>query len=663
MSSHRTTLARLAWAVLTVLSLSLYVMRIPHRAALVAPPSAYFVAWELPLVIFWVLVSAIILWRTETSRWTFFVAAMLTTYGPSYMQDGRTLELLPPVLSVVAGVLHQFGGWAMFAFCFLFPDGKPVPKHFFWVLVPAWAVIAAPAFYFPDSPYSLYQWPPLVSTSIVNGLLVVGIASQVYRFRTTTSKVVQQQSKWVAFGIVMVAAGNMVGLTARMYLWGEPALLFTFDAISHVAHATVPLTILVAIMRYRLWEIDRIINRALVYLALTGAIALIYTLVAGWAGFLFGEQSQLGPLIGTGLIAFLFMPLRDWLRAAINRLMYGERDNPTAVLARLGTQLEANLAPEQVPPTVVKTVVESLRVPYAALLLAGDETYRLAAEAGSPVPEWERVPFPLLDQGEQVGLLVVGLREGEEGFHSADMHLLQGLARQAGQAVHTIRLNQALQRSREQLVTAREEERRRLRNDLHDGLGPALSGYAMTVAAARRQVDSQPEASKEMLLQLEHNLQGSVQEVRRLIYNLRPPLLDDLGLVGALRRSAGEFQRAGLAVQVVAPENMEPLPAAAEVAAYRISQEALNNVVKHAHATQVTISLTVVEQAGPGSGRRLSMTVVDNGRGIDPNRTAGVGLSSMRERAAELGGACTVTRDEQGGTRVTAWVPLAAEEE
>ncbi len=655
MAIRRAGMARLAWVLITLLVLVLYVMRIPHRVAL-APNLPTFYLWEIPLILFWVTVGAVILLRSETTPWTFFVALMLGTYGPSYMQDGRTLELLPPVLAILAGVTHQAGGLAMFAFCFLFPDGRPVPRLAYYILVPGWAILAAPAFYAPNSSLSLYMWPPLISAGLVNGLLVAGIIAQLFRFRNTADPVARQQTKWVAFGIVMVAAGNMIGLSARMFFWEQPALLAVFDAISHLAHATVPLTILFAILRYRLWDIDWIINRALVYVTLTGAIALIYTLVAGWAGVLFQAQSALGPLIGTGIVAFLFMPLRDRLQVRINHLMYGDRDNPGRVLARLGTQLEANLAPHEVPPTVVRAVVESLRVPYAELLLLEDDgAYHPAAQAGSWVPEWDRIPFPLLDQGEQVGLLVVGRRQGEEEFSSSDLHLLRGLARQAGHAVHTIRLTQALQRSREQLVTAREEERRRMRNDLHDGLGPSLSGYALTAGAARRQIDRNPEAAKEMMQQLEQDLQSSLQEVRRLIDNLRPPLLDDLGLVGALHRTAGEFGRAGLSVEVAAPDPMPALPAAVEVATFRIVQEALNNVVKHARASRVRVTLA---EGSAERGRRLMITVADDGIGIDPDRTAGVGLSSMQERAAELGGGCTVGPCAAGGTQVTAWLPL-----
>jgi len=660
MSFNRTSLARLAWAVITLLALLFYFLRIPHRIAL-APQLPFFYIWEIPLIIVWISLAALILWRTETSAWTFGVAVMLSAYGASYMQDGRTLNMLPPLLAVAAGLTHQLSGLAFFGFAFLFPDARPIPRWLFYLVMPSWAVLVGTAFYFPDLPMNPYNWPPLYAALVVNAGQVAAIAAPIYRYRITTDPVVRQQMKWVVFGFIVLFTGNGIGLSARLFFWGEPVLLAIFDAFSHMGHAAMPLATFLAIMRYRLWDIDRIINRTLVYAALTGSIALIYTLVVTSGGFFFQGQANLGPLIGTGLVAFLFMPLRDRLQTGVNRLMYGERENPTAVLVRLGAQLESSLAPDQVPPTVVQTVAESLRVPYVALLLLEDETYRVAASAGEPVPDSQRVPFPLMDQGELVGQLVVGRRCEDEEFSPLDLQLLRGLARQAGQAVHTIRLTQALQRSREQLVTAREEERRRMRNDLHDGLGPSLSGFALVAGAIDREIERNPDQAREMVRQLAKDLQGSLQDVRRLIYNLRPPLLDDLGLVGALKRASGEFRHAGLEVQIEAPEAMPALPAAVEVAAFRIVQEALNNVVKHARASHVRVHLAVGEAPRPtGRGRALLLTVVDNGVGVDPLRTAGIGLFSMRERAAELGGACLVEPDSGGGTCVEAWLPLGA---
>ena len=225
-----------------------------------------------------------------------------------------------------------------------------------------------------------------------------------------------------------------------------------------------------------------------------------------------------------------------------------------------------------------------------------------------------------------------------------------------------LRLSADLQRSRERLVEAREEERRRLRRDLHDGLGPQLSSQALTIDAVRRLMRRDPDAAEELLLDLKADAQDAVSDIRRLVYGLRPPALDDLGLLGALRESAAQYSAKGLSVLVKAPENLPPLSAAVEVAAYRIAQEALTNVVRHAEATTCTVSLAVDEASV------LHLEVCDNGRGIpDPQENssvgAGVGLTSMRERTSELGGSLLVEPRPEGGTRVYARLPLPKEEE
>jgi signal transduction histidine kinase len=225
----------------------------------------------------------------------------------------------------------------------------------------------------------------------------------------------------------------------------------------------------------------------------------------------------------------------------------------------------------------------------------------------------------------------------------------------------TLRLSADLQRSRERLVEAREEERRRLRRDLHDGLGPQLSSQALTIDAVRALMRQDPNAAEELLLDLKADAQDAVTDIRRVVYGLRPPALDDLGLLGALRESAAQYITKGLSVSVEAPEKLPPLSAAVEVAAYRIVQEALANVVRYAEASTCTLSLAIDEASV------LYLEVRDDGSGI-PNTQdnssvrAGVGLASMRERASELGGSLLVEPLPEGGTRVRARLPLPKEE-
>jgi signal transduction histidine kinase len=337
--------------------------------------------------------------------------------------------------------------------------------------------------------------------------------------------------------------------------------------------------------------------------------------------------------------------------------MYGDRDDPYSALSRLGQRLQAALAPKAVLPGVVEAVAQALRLPYAALELELGGAFELAATYGRP-SGGEPLRLPLVHRGETIGRLVLAPRAPGERFGRADLRLLEDLARQVAVAADAVRLTAELQRSRERLVTAREEERRRIRRDLHDGLGPTLAAVALKLEAARNLFGSDPVAGEELLDELRRETQAAIADIRRLVYELRPPALDELGLVAALREQAaqlgsrpGEQVTAnGLLVSVEAPHELPPLPAAVEVAAYRIAVEALTNVVRHADARACKVRLTL--DGG------LEVEVSDDGKGITAHSRKGVGLNSMRERAAELGGSCTVDSGPGRGTLVRARLPL-----
>jgi signal transduction histidine kinase len=230
-----------------------------------------------------------------------------------------------------------------------------------------------------------------------------------------------------------------------------------------------------------------------------------------------------------------------------------------------------------------------------------------------------------------------------------------------GIAAHAVQLTTDLQRSRERLVTAREEERRRLSRDLHDGLGPTLGALTLKVGSARALFPHDPVAADRLMGELENDIETAVVDIRRLVYALRPPALDELGLVGALRECAAQYTRPAsmrgappqekrLAVRVEAPESLSELPAAVEVAAYRIAQEALTNVARHAQARTCVVRLWLADG--------LHLDVCDDGLGLPTERRAGVGLASMQERATELGGTCLIATRPAGGTRVFARLPV-----
>jgi signal transduction histidine kinase len=435
--------------------------------------------------------------------------------------------------------------------------------------------------------------------------------------------------------------------------WSWEFLIF-ISYLGVYAALAVPVFTYIAILRYRLYDVDLLINRTLVYGALSACVVGIYVLAVIALGALFQAQGNIAvSLLATGLVAILFQPLRGRLQRGVNRLIYGERDDPYAVISHLGKRLEATLAPESVLPTIAETIAQGLKLPYAAILLNEGEGFRTAAAYGSPRGEPETLP--LVYQREQIGRLVLSPRAPGESFSDADRSLLEDLARQAEVAVHAVRLTTDLQHSRARLVASREEERRRLRRDLHDGLGAQLAGLNVQAGALRRLIPRDPDAADELVVELRDELRSAIADIRRLVYDLRPPALDDLGLLEALRRLAERYgsEDDQLRVLVESPEDIPDLPAAVEVAVYRIVQEALTNVARHARAQTCVVRLGVNDD--------VALEIVDDGVGIPAERSAGVGLSSMHERTSELGGSCVVEPASKGGTQVLVRLPLAKE--
>jgi two-component system NarL family sensor kinase len=481
-------------------------------------------------------------------------------------------------------------------------------------------------------------------------VLLASAAAPILRFRRAAGDE-RQQLAWLAYVVAvtaLVGIGGVVLVQTRHPLAADVAGILALVGLG----VGIPVAAGIAILKHRLYDLDLVVNRTVVYGGLTACVIATYVAVVGMLGMLFQQRGGLGAsLVATGLVAVLFQPLRERLQRAVNRLLYGDRAEPYAAMTRLGQRLETSLAPDAVLPTVVDTVAQALRVPYVAVELRRDDGFEPAAAHGQPSEDV--LELPLSYRGETVARLLISARARGEGFNAADRRLLGDLARQAGVAAHAVRLTADLQRSRERLVSAREEERRRLRRDLHDGLGPTLASIALGLQLARDEHRRDPEMQDALLGRLTAETQRSIGEIRRLAYELRPPALDELGLVPALREQAAHLTGAadGLVVSMEAPNELPALPAAVEVAVYRITLEALTNVARHAHAHSCAVSLMV--------DGALELVVVDDGLGLPRDHRAGVGLASMRERAAELGGTCSVERRSAGGTRVRAHLPLA----
>jgi signal transduction histidine kinase len=619
--------------------------------------ATYLVVVDAALALVYASVAAVLVWRRATDRMALFSAfALLLFGGVTFPENISNFPHDHPLLVASESVLSFAGATCFALFLFVFPNGRFVPGWTRWVALP-WAFVQALNTVIPQT--SEFR---ATFVQIQGPVFLVGTASaffaQVYRYRRVSGSVQRQQTKWTVYGFSIALLGY-VGLNALASEFvasaQDPLLSLGYYTGLSAFMTVLPLSIGVAILRHRLYDIDLLINRTVVYIGLTASVVGVYVVVVGYVGAVFHARGDLLSLLGAGTVAVLFQPLRQRLQRAVNHLLYGQRDEPYAVLSQLRQRLEGALAPEAVLPTIVQTVRDALKLPYAAIALGADEAFGIAAASGTPVPD--PVRLPLTYRGERLGHLLLAPRAAGEAFAPADRRLLDDLAHQAGIAAHAVRLTEDLQHSRERLVATREEERRRLRRDLHDGLGPMLAAQTLKVGAARALLPPEATAADRLLDELEDDLANSLADIRRLVYNLRPPALDELGLVGAIRECAAQYSAhdgsgpTGVRISVAAPERLPALPAAVEVAAYRIVQEALANVVRHAHAHTCRVELSL--------DAALHVSIADDGLGLPSERRAGVGLTSMRERAEELGGTCIVEPAPIAGSRVLAHLPLA----
>jgi two-component system NarL family sensor kinase len=492
--------------------------------------------------------------------------------------------------------------------------------------------------------------------NVASVLLAVGffgsVAALIVRARRSRG-IEREQIKWLVFAVVL---GILINVAAGIPYWilpNDPNVYDLSIIASGVALCCIVIAAGIAILRYRLYDIDIIVNRTLVYGALTFGIVALYVLLVTALSALLQTSGNLFPsLLATGLVAVLFQPLRERLQRGVNRLTYGERDDPYVVLTRLGAQLESAMEPSAALTQTVETVAAALKLPYVAIALTRDETMQIVAAHGSAPKVVSS--FPLSHAGEPIGELVAAPRTPNEGFTPADERLLRDLARQISIAARTVALTGDLEQARLRIVTERGEARRQLGSDLHDGVGHQLVALTRQIERAKS-TNSSTEISSEFLADIQQRLVAITTQVRSLAHQLYPPELEVLGLSGALRERVHTYPT--FRISIDAPETFPRLPAEIETAAYYIALEALTNVDKHAHANvcSIRLRLSIADAASPL--QRLEMDIVDDGRGMTASETHGLGLLSMRARAAEVGGSCDIVPNPGGGTAVRVRIP------
>jgi signal transduction histidine kinase len=594
----------------------------------------------------------------------------------AYVRAGVTATHAWPGMNFALWNLNRVGSFLLLAsslILFTFPTGRFLPGRWRvagWVATVGMTVanlvlLLAPTRDLPkvrlppgvDANAGTLPIPPAVAdvgspvvaiTSVA--VLLFSMLTVVVRYRRSRG-LERDRMRWLLWSVIAMAV--LIAVSLGLEVRG------LVDLVVFVIMVLPSVAMTIAILDPELVSIDDLIARTLVYAVLAVVILLADLGVVALLDVVLGDALDRRQLVVIVLLVsvLLYGPVRARLARGVQVLLLGRRSDPFDVVAGLASTLEAiDEGPQQLA-AVARAVAAAFRVQYVAVEVDRGDGERLVATHGTRPAQVRRMPIRY--RGAEVGRLVLPARGLRSWLSRRDGRLLTDLVRQAAIAARTSGLAEEVQRSRERLVTAREEERRRIRRDLHDGLGPALSGVVFQLESARLLLARDPTTAGTRLHEASRTVQEVVADVRRLVHDLRPPALDDLGLVGALRQLADQLGRGGPAI-TVGEERVGALPAAVEVAAYRIVAEALNNAVRHSGAERVDVRLCLVE--GVAAGQALRVQVVDDGAGLADDVPAGIGLRSMRERALELGGRVELACPPTGGTVVTAVLPIAGGE-
>ena len=539
----------------------------------------------------------------------------------------------------------------------LFPNGTLASKRWKPVLIAAiaglgFALVMMAITYHPiDASQRIYN-PWVVSHSktlghvAVLGIMtvfactIIGLVGLVRRTRAARGPQ-RAQLQWLMFSVVIT-----VGLTVIALPLPQPAS----EIIWAVAMAAIPIGVVIAVMRHRMLDIELVLNRTIAYALLTGVVVVAYVIAVSALGEVAAKKVGIAAV---AVVALLVAAARDRVQRAVDHALFGDRRDPYAVVDRLGQRLDAASGPVDALEQIAGELRASLRLPSVAVVPDSAALKRITV--GAPVAGTVDVPISV--HGEQIGVLRVGRRHHGERLRPEEQSVLLDTARRAGALLQAATLVADLRQSRERIVAAREEERRRLRHDLHDGVGPQLAGLALQLDGLARRMRDDSE-STERVQMLRDRLRDTVVEVRRVVDNLRPPALDDVGLVEAVRQQVSAYAAVGasangpgsVAMVDVVAETLPALPAAVEVAAYRIITESVANAVRHGRPSHCDVAIGTHDAD-------LVLTIADDGSGITADATPGVGLASMHDRAAEVGGTLDV-QSSPFGTTVTARLPL-----
>jgi signal transduction histidine kinase len=565
----------------------------------------------------------------------------------------------------------------------LFPDGKlPSPRWrpVVWAiafLTVAWSVsFAFGQKDFTDAngrpavnPYASSRFAPVFETGRVAisffVLIAVGacVAALVIRYRRSRG-IEREQIRWLMFAGAITLAWFMLPLDH-----GNGGIA---DFIQGFFLMLIPISIGIAILQYRLYDIDVVIRRTVVVGVLAAFIGLIYVaIVVGLGSFADSPALRIG---ATALVAIAFQPMRDRANRWANRLVYGARATPYEVLARFGDRVGETYASEDVLPRVARVIAEGTSAVRAEVWLrVGDEVLLAAAWPDAE----ERPSFPVVQDalpiegdrvaavrhhGELLGAIAVH-KGASEPLTPGEAELVDRLADQAGLILANAgltadleaRLDQIavqsaeLRASRQRIVTAQDEERRRLERNIHDGAQQHLVALAVKLRLAKTAIAADPARGRAMLEEIGGEIDAALDTLRALALGIYPPLLEEQGIAPAL---AAQYVRSGLPVRMEA-DGTGRYPIEIEAAVYFAALEALQNAAKYAHANEITIAIAADDGA-------LRFSVRDDGVGFDPAAAGGgSGLAGIRDRLAVFGGDATIESSPGKGTIVRGRVPIS----
>jgi signal transduction histidine kinase len=571
--------------------------------------------------------------------WLFLIAGiapLLTAAMTPLMIYGGDQDW--PQLTMRLIVTIYLFSWSWGVFCCLplilqlFPTGKPVSRHWrvlVWLTVATAAIgnlFVGPTLEYGASSFLLAPWWSVterIAAVLTPLIILASVASLIVRF-IRGSETVRQQVLWLVVAVILVILINFP-------IWfdlpsGQTILLL-------LSFPLIPAAVTIAVLRHGLYDVRIVVSRLVVYTLLTAGVIAIYVgLVAVLDRVLRGFGA---PVIAALAIALAFNPVRVRLQRLVDRAVYGTRRDPVAAVSAVGQRLVGDDL-----GGVADALRETLRLSYVAI-----ERKTGVVESGERPATTQA--WPLIYDNEPIGNLIVGPRHGERRLSGSDQRVIDVVATPLAIVLHAQALTEDLKASRERVIEAAEEERSRLRRELHDSLGPLLTGAAFKADGIALAAQHRPERAESLAIELADQLRQSVEGVRQLAYGLRPAALDELGLVGALEEQGRRF--GPVKVVIDAPESLPTLPSSVEVAAYRIATEALTNVIRHSDAKLASVRLET-------NGGTLEMIITDDGTSPLP-WSPGLGLTSIKSRASEVGGACEAGPTADGG-RVVATLPL-----